>query len=169
MYYKSPKTSSLIRKNNLAATNSALLKISIIYQYKCQIKECMPRNVSHFGQTRWIFSRHLTNHLQGGGIKVHHQQYHSSLIYREEIVNNTNILFHTCSKKRTTVLEAECVRDLSPVINIKINITTKVSVLIDYQLSVSTSMLTSCLLLIHKLLDKTTILHLELQQLSRNL
>ena len=62
VYYTSPKTSSMIMKNNLSSQTETISKANVVYEYNCIFGDCTPRNNSYIGHTRCSFSRRLTMH-----------------------------------------------------------------------------------------------------------
>ena len=121
IYYKNPTTASKIMRNNLASDRDALKEANEVYQYKCHNEDCEPYNVCYVGQTRCTLSRRLTYHLQEGAIQDHHRRFHNSSISRQQLVNNTEILFRNNSSKHLSVIEAVCIRELTPVTNTQMN------------------------------------------------
>ena len=106
IYYKSPRTASLIMKNNATAQSDKLSQTNVVYEYLCTLGDCATRHVTYIGHTTSTLSRRLTFHLQDGGIKQHQQNFHSTPLTRDIIVNGTSIIARSDEKRRLTILEA---------------------------------------------------------------
>ena len=136
IYYKNPKTSSLVIKNNLSASGSTMAMVDVIYKYACTTGDCAPLNVEYVGQTTCTLSRRLTGHLQSGAIQQHHVQMHGQKITRDTIVRDTRVIARCGNKRKLEVLEAVYIRELKPHINIQMNMIGRVP-LFDSHLQLS--------------------------------
>ena len=122
IYYRSPKVSSLVMKNNLSHDSSLLKQTNIVYQYKCTHGDCVRQhNGSYIGHTRTTLGRRITMHLQDGGPKRHLREQHNVLLTREDMVTNTKILCRCTVPHKLLVLEAVYIRDCDPTINRQVN------------------------------------------------
>ena len=118
IYYKSPKISGLVMKNDLSRDISQLKATNVVYEFRCPIGDCAHRpNASYIGHTTTTLSRRMTMHLQNGAPKQHMRSAHSRTLTRTDIVNNTTILGRCNHKTRLKVLEAVTIRDRDPLIN----------------------------------------------------
>ena len=133
IYYKDPKISSLVIRNNITTKKDMLSKTNVIYQYKCPSEDCAPLNVSYIGQTTCTVGRRLTYHLQSGAIKQYHQQCQRTSITRDNIISNTTILTQCFNPKKLEILEVIHIRDQLPHINIQMNCHGKVALFDDRQ------------------------------------
>ena len=66
MYYKTPRTSSLVMRNNQQKMTT-LQEANVVYRFQCSTGDCATRNVYYIGLTITSLSRRLTMHLQEGG------------------------------------------------------------------------------------------------------
>ena len=122
MYYKSPKISGLIMKNNLSMDPSPLKQTNVVYRYKCTYGDCARQhNGSYIGLTTTTLGRRITMHLQEGGPKQHHQEAHSARLTRTDMVDNTTILSRCTNRRKLCALEAVYIRDCDPTINRQMN------------------------------------------------
>lgn len=120
IYYKNPKTSNLIMKNNLAKDNSMLKKTNIIYEFQCPEEVCkLHNNIKYVGMTSTSLSRRITMHLAEGGPKKHMQDCHKKILYRQTMVENTRILKYCQDRNKLQVLEAIIIRETKPTINVQ--------------------------------------------------
>ena len=135
IYYKSPKTSSLILRNNVANDNSPLKQTNVIYHYKCTTGECaLLPNSGYVGMTTTSLSRRLTMqgqcpcmvslrlvyvmHLQNGGPLTHTtEKHHHQRLTRQTLTANTTILARGTNTRHLTALEAVYIRDMDPLIS----------------------------------------------------
>ena len=118
IYYKSPKVSGLIIKNNLSTDNSPLKANDVVYQFKCPFGDCARRsNATYIGHTTTSLSRRITMHLQDGAPKRHVEKDHKAHLTRAVVVENTTILAKCSKRWKLKVLEAVYIRDRDPVIN----------------------------------------------------
>ena len=70
IYYKTPRTSSLIMRNN-QQNMTTLQETNVVNRFQCTTGDCATRNVYYIGLTTTSLSRRLTMHLQDGGPKTH--------------------------------------------------------------------------------------------------
>ena len=118
IYYKSPKTSSLVMNNNLSKDTSDLKATNVVYEFSCPIGDCARRsNSSYIGYTTTSLSRRLTMHLQTGAPKQHMATTHNTRLTRSILVDNTTIIARCHDVNRLRVLEAVYIRDKDPTIN----------------------------------------------------
>ena len=116
IYYKSPRTSSLIMRNNQQNT-TPLQQTNVVYRFKCSTGDCATRNVYYIGHTTTTLSRRLTMHLQDGGPKTHLHDHHGTRLTRDLLTSNTTILATRHDKRRLALAETILIRDTSPIIN----------------------------------------------------
>ena len=116
IYYKAPRTSSLIMRNH-QQNIATLQQTNVVYRFKCSTGDCATRNVYYIGHTTTTLSRRLTMHLQDGGPKTHLQDYHDTRLTRDLLTSNTIILTKQHDKRRLAVTETILIRDTSPIIN----------------------------------------------------
>ena len=122
IYYKSPKVSSLVMKNNLSRDSSLVKQTNVVYQYKCTHGDCArQQNCCYIGHTRTTLGRRITMHLQDGGPKKHLRDHHAMSLTREDMVTNTTILDRCTHPRKLLVLEAVYIRDCDPTINRQVN------------------------------------------------
>ena len=121
IYYKSPKSSNLIMRNNINASRDIMAKTNVVYQYRCTTGNCASLNVCYVGLTRCTLDRRITNHVNEGGPKQHHWNQHGKAITKEEIKDNISVIAACSDKRRLHVLEAIHIRDRSPSINVQSN------------------------------------------------
>ena len=126
IFYKNPRSSSLVMKNNLSGPCGILSKTNVVYEYRCTSGDCAPRSSTYIGYTTCSLSRRLSLHLQHGAIKQHQEKYHSTVLDRETIVNNTRIVTQCNDLAKLRMLEAVYIRERSPTINIQANMTTAI-------------------------------------------
>ena len=116
IYYKTPRTSSLIMRNNQQNTTT-LQQTNVVYRFKCSTGDCATRNVYYIGHTTTSLSRRLTMHLQDGGPKTHLYDHHRTRLTRDLLTANTTILARRHDKRRLAVTETIFIRDTTPIIN----------------------------------------------------
>ena len=117
IYYQSPKTSSLVLRNNMHRETAPLKQTNVVYQYTCTFGNCATRPSHYIGHTTTCLSRRLTMHLQNGGPKEHLKACHDLSITRDTLVSGTKILARCDDRRRLPVLEAVFIRELAPAIN----------------------------------------------------
>ena len=122
IYYRNPRTSSLILKNNLSFDPTALKQTNVVYRYNCTLGDCalLPRS-AYIGNTTTSLTRRITMHLQQGGPLTHTRQHHSEHLTRQLMVKNTEIIARAQDKRRLIALEAILIRDMDPAINKQVN------------------------------------------------
>ena len=107
IYYRNIKSSNMIMKNNLHASQNKLKSTNVIYEFKCPCEDCpLPPNSSYIGYTQCTLSRRLSNHLQNGAISSHFMDVHDKKISRTCIVENTSILRKINDFNRLAIGEA---------------------------------------------------------------
>ena len=116
IYYKTPKTSSLVIHNNTRKTGQ-LKETDVVYKFRCTSGDCETRNVYYIGHTTTSLSRRLTMHLQDGGPKAHVQNKHNTRLTRDILTTNTTIIMRCHDKRRLAVAETIFIRETAPVIN----------------------------------------------------
>ena len=116
IYYKSPRTSSLIMRNNMEQTTT-LQQTNVVYRFQCSTGDCATRNVYYVGHTTTSLSRRLTMHLQDGGPKTHLSEHHGIRLTRDLLTANTTILARQNDRRRLAITETIIIRDTSPIIN----------------------------------------------------
>ena len=122
IFYKSPKVSGLVMKNNLSHDPSILKQTNVVYQFTCTHGDCARQpNCCYIGHTRTTLGRRITMHLQDGGPKRHLLQEHATRLTREDMVTNTRILCRCTIPLKLQVLEAVYIRDCDPSINRQVN------------------------------------------------
>ena len=119
IYYKTRRTSNLIMKNSCIPKPTELQEVNLVYQYTCKIGGCSHLNSRYIGVTTTTLSRRLTYHLQDGAITRHTACTHNTRLTRQEIVNNTEIIYRENDKKRLRMAEAVLIHQLRPTINIQ--------------------------------------------------
>ena len=74
------------KRNKLNSAN-------VIYQYNYRPHEdCMLQNINYIGSSTTTLSRRLTMHLSNCAIKEHFLSQHRSILSRDDIVSNTELL-----------------------------------------------------------------------------
>ena len=122
IFYRSPRTSSLVMKNNMSGTQDKLKQSYLVYKYSCSFnKDGVPCNSEYIGYTTQSLSQRLTYHMQNGAIKSHWKKSHNTELSRPELNNNTTILVKENNKTRLVCLEAVFIRNHLPAINIQQN------------------------------------------------
>ena len=122
IYYKSPKVSGLLMKNNLSADPSPLKQTNVVYQYKCTHGDCARQhNSGYIGLTTTTLGRRITMHLQEGGPKKHLHDTHKTRLTRADMVENTSILCRCAKRRKLHALEGVYIRDCDPTINRQVN------------------------------------------------
>ena len=117
IYYKTKKTSNLIMKNNITASNDTLKKTNVVYKFSCPVEDCRLHNVDYIGATTTSLSRRLTMHLQDGTLKDHMTEHHNTALTRKHLTENT-IILKTCSDRtQLMITEALLIREHTPTLN----------------------------------------------------
>ena len=128
IFYRSPKISTLVMKNNLSQDQSKLKSTNVVYQFNCPAGDCAHRyNCCYVGHTTTSLSRRLSMHLQDGAPEKHLRRSHNSELTRKMLVDNTAILARCNNKKKLQVLEAVYIRDIDPSINRQMNLCSSLS------------------------------------------
>ena len=91
-------------------------KTNVIYQYKCSHGDCEHLNNTYIGMTTPTLSRRLTMHLASGGPKQHALTNHHMPLTREELVNNTQIIFSESNNNKLSITKALLIQKM-PTIN----------------------------------------------------
>ena len=122
IYYRNPKTSSLVLKNNMSKDQVTLKETNVVYHYKCNLGDCalLPHS-AYIGNTTTSLTRRITMHLQQGGPLSHTQKHHSEPLTRQLMTQNTKILAKAHDKRRLLALEAIFIREMDPYINKQVN------------------------------------------------
>ena len=122
IFYRNPKTRSLLMNNNPTRDKSLLKQSNVIYSYNCSIGGCALRqNCKYIGHTTTSLSRRITMHLQNGGPKTHTETYHDQRLTRKEMLENTTIIDRADNVRLLHVLEAIYIREEDPAINRQVN------------------------------------------------
>ena len=137
IYYKSPKSSSLIMRNDTSKPPK-LKHTDVVYRFKCTTGDCETRNVHYIGHTTTTLSRRLTMHLQDGGPKKHLWTQHQAQLTRDLLTSNTDIIFRCHDKRRLETAETIFIRDTAPIINAQTKTLTNLP-LFDRHLNSTTS------------------------------
>ncbi|XP_076037240.1 uncharacterized protein LOC143022776 [Oratosquilla oratoria] len=122
IYYRNPRTSSLIMKNNLAAQKDKLKQSNVVYKYTCNFnKDGALCTDEYIGYTTQTLSQRLTYHMQNGAIKSHMTKSHKNNISREHLNTNTIIIARNGNTTKLKCMEAVMIRNYMPLINIQQN------------------------------------------------
>ena len=122
VFYRSPKVSCLVMKNNLSKDPSPVKETNVVYQYKCTHGDCARQhNCTYIGHTTTTLGRRITMHLQEGGPKKHLADKHGTRLTRRDMVANTVIIGRCNDRRRLQALEAVYIRDCDPLINRQVN------------------------------------------------
>ena len=122
IYYRNPRTSSLVMKNNLAANRDKLKQSYVVYKYSCtHNKDGELCNNEYIGYTTQSLSQRLTYHMQQGAIKTHLRRTHNINISRQDLNTNTVIIARSNNTTKLKCLEAVLIREIQPEINIQQN------------------------------------------------
>ena len=114
-YYKSPKTSSLVMKNNMSPYPTLLQQSSVIYKFSCPLPHSQA--VEYVGLTQTTLSRRLMYHAQDGGICKHFMNCHKAKPTREQLTDNTTIIARAPDRFKLAIKEALYIIKLGPLIN----------------------------------------------------
>ena len=77
----------------------------------------MVRNINYIGSTTTTLSRRLTMHLSNGAIKKHIMSQHRSILSRDDIVSNTEVLHMQNDTFRLLIHEAMLIKFQNPSLN----------------------------------------------------
>ena len=121
IFYRNPKVSNLVIKNNLSVNINPLKQTNVVYQFHCTHGDCARLHDTYIGHTTTTLGRRLTMHLQDGGIKQHMAKNHNTKLTRDDLVANTKIIDRCTDKRKLHVLEAVHIRDCDPSINRQVN------------------------------------------------
>ena len=114
-YYKNPKASSLVMRNNLSPPTPTIKKTNVIYCFKCPLPH--GDAVEYVGLTSTTIDRRLTSHLQRGSILEHFKDCHSTKPTKQQLADNTTILDHAPDRYRLFIKEALHIIKQNPSIN----------------------------------------------------
>ena len=78
---------------------------------------CEHLNNTYIGMTTTTLSRRLTMHLASGGPKQHALTKNHMPLTREELVNNTQIIFSESNNNKLSITEALLIQKMQPSIN----------------------------------------------------
>ena len=104
IFYKNPKTSNLVMKNNLLPPLKTLERTNVIYNFSCPLSHSQATDYIGFTQT--TLSQRLTSHRQNGSIHNHFKTSHNIKPSREHLTQNTKIIGRAKDKLRLTIKEA---------------------------------------------------------------
>ena len=116
-FIRSNTITKLITKNNQGPPTPHLKKTNVTYQYKCSHGDCEHLNNTYIGMNTITLSRRLTMHLASGGPKQHALTNHHMLLTREELVNNTKIIFSESNNNKLSISEALLIQKMQPSVN----------------------------------------------------
>ena len=85
--------------------------------YVCSHGDCEHLNNTYIGVTTTTLSCQLTMHLASGGPKQHALTNNHMPLTREEVVNNTQIIFSESNNNKLSITEALLIRKMQPSIN----------------------------------------------------
>ena len=125
MYYKNPKVSNLLMKNNPMQNQTPLKSNCLIYEFQCPREECLPLNIKYVGMTVTSLSRRLTMHLREGAPKKHMTDKHNETLTRDDLVTNTRILKQCSDPQRLQIYEALYIQEIRPLLNLQLTGTHK--------------------------------------------
>ena len=114
-YYKSPKASSLVMKNNMSPYPTLLQQSSVIYKFCCPLPHSQA--VEYVGLTQTTLSRRLMYHAQDGGICKHFKNCHEGKPTKAQLTENTTIIARATDRLRLSIKEALYIIKLGPLIN----------------------------------------------------
>ena len=117
IYYKNRKTHNLILKNNTLSDGNKLKRSNVVDEFICPHEDCRLHPASYIGSTTTTLSRRLTMHLREGAPKEHMCKHHDSVLTRQQIVDNTDIISSSDNPVRLRILEALYIREKTPTIN----------------------------------------------------
>jgi len=118
IYYKNLKTHSLIIKNTYHNEDNNILKQHhLVYEFKCNVGDCVHQNNTYIGMTTTTLTRRLTMHKQDGAIKNHFQTTHNTPIERTHLDNNTRIIYKNHNFKLLQIAEAILIDKKQPTLN----------------------------------------------------
>ena len=125
IYYKNPKVSNLLMKNNPMQNQTPLKSNCLIYEFQCPREECLPLNIKYVGMTVTSLSRRLTMHLREGAPKKHMTDKHNETLTRDDLVTNTRILKQCSDPQRLQIYEALYIQEIRPLLNLQLTGTHK--------------------------------------------
>ena len=115
IYYKSPKASNFVIKNNMSPTTTKLQQSNVVYKFSCPMPHSQA--VEYVGLCQTTLSRRLTYHGQNGSIYNHFEKYHNSEPTREQLTENTVIIDRASDRYRLAIKEALHIIKIGPLIN----------------------------------------------------
>ena len=118
IYYKNPKTSNLVLKNNMSPPPTKLQTSNVVYKFICPYQHGEAEE-SYIGETTTSLSRRLTMHKQSGSIQTHFQETHHVNVTREQLTENTTILAKENNKQKLLITEALLILKENPTLNIQ--------------------------------------------------
>ena len=92
VYYVSPKTSSLIVKNNLTGRVESKDRSNVVYEFSCSHRRCELLQNEYIGFTRCSLSKWLAYHCNSGAIKDHLEVAHNMRLCRKDLEENTRVI-----------------------------------------------------------------------------
>ena len=118
IYYKSPKTASLIMTNNLARDKNPLAQTNVVYQFKCNKEGCalLPGSV-YIGKTVDTLDHRLQGHKYKGAPEQHNEDHHTEPMTKKQLQEGTTILCSASDRRRLGALEGAHIRHKNPDIN----------------------------------------------------
>ena len=119
IYYKSPKLTSLVTRNDQSPKLEDLQKANLIYEFKCNSGDCEHLSNSYVTQTQTSLSRRLTIHKSSGAPKKHLNEHHNAPLTRELLVQNTKIIRTEKDPYRLQICEALLIQTKKPSLNIQ--------------------------------------------------
>ena len=117
IYYKPPRVSTLLSKNNQSPRLPNSKMSCLVYEYTCNEGECERLRRSYIGMTTTSLTRRLTMHLQSGAIKCHSYDDHDVRLARSMLDNRTKIIRVEHDTRRLAIYEALIIQEKRPEIN----------------------------------------------------
>ena len=106
-------------KNSCLPAYKPFEEANVVYQYTCNIGECIHLNSRYIGQTSKKLAIRLSQHVQSGAIKEHHMSTHQRELTRGHLNENTITLDRQSQYSRRLISEALYIQSLKPSINIQ--------------------------------------------------
>ena len=118
VYYKSPKSSNLIMKNNLSRTSiSHGCKSHLVYEFTCQEGQCSALNTKYIGMTTCMLRDRMKKHKYQGSIFSHFHTVHRKNPEIESLLESTKILYFSDNPILLPIIEALLIRKYDPNLN----------------------------------------------------
>ena len=117
IYYKNPKTSNLVMKNNLSPPVPQHLKTNVVYSFKCPFAHSNVHECEYIGLTSNSLQHRLQNHTYRGSIKEHILHEHNISVTKSLLIENTSILTYAEIRFKLSIKEALLILQKSPIIN----------------------------------------------------